>query len=114
MIRCPNFRDDKAREGFNQVLTRLGGIAMSADDITPRQPYLARLNEKQTTAYYQAHYLHNAHKGPTEIAAFLDALDQVRAALAAEPAPAPAKTPAPATKAENESGRTPSVPDLKA
>ncbi|MGD0420565.1 MAG: strawberry notch-like NTP hydrolase domain-containing protein [Xanthobacteraceae bacterium] len=110
MIRCPNFRSDKARDDFNAVLARLGGVAMSADDISPRQPYLARLNEKQTQAYHVAHYLWNAHKTPAEIGAFLDALDQVRDALEAEPAPTPAKTLAPAQKAENETGRPPSVP----
>ena len=81
MIRCPNFRDDKTRDAFNGVLERLSGAAMSADDITPRQPYLARLNETQTRAYHIAHYLWNAHKTAAEIGKFLDALDEVRAAL---------------------------------
>ena len=107
MIRCPNLRDEKTRGEFNRVLERLGGLPMTADDITPRQPYIARLNEAQERAYFQSYFLWNAHRTPAEIGKFLDALDGVRDALAAE---APAKTPAPSKKAENESGRTPSVP----
>lgn len=112
MIRCPNLRDDKVREDFNAVIRRLGGEAMSADDVSPRQSYLAKLNEAQTAAYYQAHYLWNAHKTPAEIGEFLDALDQVKAAVSAEPAESHAKAPTPTKKAENETGRTPSVPTV--
>jgi predicted RNA methylase len=106
-IRCPNFRDESARKDFNAILTRLGGVPMTADDIVPRQPYLAKLNEAQERAYFQAHYLFNAHKTPGEIVKFLDALDAVKDALRAEP---PAKTPTQPTRGENETGRTPSVP----
>lgn len=84
MIRCPNLRDEKSRGNFNVVLQRLGGEAMSADDIAPRQPYLAKLNEAQQRAYHVAHYLWNAHDTSTDIVAFLDALDAVQNALRAE------------------------------
>ncbi len=85
MIRCPNFRSDKARDDFNGVLERLGGVAMSADDVSPRQPYLSKLNEKQTEAYHVAHYLWNAFKTPAEMVEYVDALDAVRKALAEKP-----------------------------
>lgn len=110
MIRCPNFRSDEVLTEFNGVLQRLGGVAMAGDDISPRQPYLAKLNETQTAAYHTAHYLWNAHKKTGDILDFLDALDAVNVALEAEPVAAPAKTPAQPTRGENETRRTPSVP----
>jgi len=98
MIRCPNLRDDKVREDFNGVLARLGGVAMAAEHIAPRQPYLSSLNEAQITAYNTAHFLWNEYGSAKPIGKFLDALDQVKAALEA-------KAPA-ATKPEDEDSFT--------
>ena len=111
MIRCPNLhRDEKVRTTFNGVLfARLGGEAMSAGDVSPRQAYVGRLTEPQLTAYHQAHYLWNAHKTPAQILDFLDALDGVRNALDAKPH---AETPAQPAQGENETGRAPSVPPV--
>jgi hypothetical protein len=86
MIRCPNLSDEKTRDEFNSILERLGGLRMSADDIRPRQSYLARLNDAQERAYFQAHYLWHAHDDPADIKTFLNVLHEARTALSSEPA----------------------------
>jgi predicted RNA methylase len=98
MIRCPNFRDEKARAAFNAVLSRLGGEAMRAEDVSPRQAYLGRISEEQTRAYHIAHYLWNAYRTPAEINAFLDKLDEVKAALEGERSESEKRTALPEAK----------------
>jgi hypothetical protein len=63
LILCPPLKLEHARADFNQVLTRIGGKALSAEDVANRAAYKAGLTPEQLDAYHRTYFLWDEHKG---------------------------------------------------